>query len=310
MPDLYPDVREALMTLRAVMLILVAALGGSLFAQGMSEDYVDARTEEKFSKNHGFSFEWDVYGYIPWFEQQQRVRSGGIGSDAVSYTKDMDGFPIGFFGGTELRFRFSWHDSIEAGYNLYYTRAFKDELDDFTRWNGLIYPPNTDIDYGSDFHDFHILYRRDLFRLGLSKNITFFVKAGLEYSYIRTNVGSDNFPAVDDKDVETFRELFPWYTAGFGAEIEIGQSFRITAEARATYEVGFPTFQRRDKNDMKQSIWSLTGLVNFNWNITDWFSLVVNVHYRYLRVRLYGGFRQDNFLWYSVGPDIGFGLRF
>jgi hypothetical protein len=297
------------MTLRVLLFLVVASCAAGVFAQGMSEDYVRERTDEKFAKPHGFSLEWDLFGYIPFFEQQQRVRSGGLGSDRFSYTDDMDGFPIGFFGGTEVRFRFSWHDSLEVGYGAYYTRAFKDELGEFKRWNGVIYPPTTDIDYASDFHDFNILYRRDLFRLGLAKNFTVFVKAGLEYSYISTHVSSDNFPAPE-RDTERFRELLPWYSIGLGVELEIGSTIRITAEARGTYEVGIPTLQKRDKDDMKQSIVSLTGLVSFDWNITDWFALVVRVHYRYLKVRLYGGFRQDNFLWWSIGPDIGFGLRF
>jgi hypothetical protein len=298
------------MTLRALLFLLVASCAASLGAQGMSEDYVRERTDEKYSRPHGFGFEWDLFGYIPYFEQQQRVRSAGIGSDRISYTDDMDGAPIGFFGGTEVRFRFSWHDSIEVGYGLYYTRAFKDELGEFKRWNGIIYPPTTDIDYAADFHEVNLMYRRDLFRLGLSKNFTVFIKAGLEYAYIRTQVASDNFTVQKDRDIEQFRELLPWYSLGVGIELEIGQSFRITTEARGTYEVGIPTFQERDKDQMKQSIVSLTGLVAFDWNITDWFALVVRVHYRYLKVRLYGGFRQDNFLWYSVGPDIGFGIRF
>jgi hypothetical protein len=298
------------MTLRALLFLVVASCAAGVFAQGMSEDYVRERTDEKFSKPHGFGLEWDLFGYIPFFEQQQRVRADGIGSDRISYTDDMDGFPIGFFGGTEVRFRFSWHDSIEVGYGLYYTRAFKDELGEFKRWNGIIYPPTTDIDYAADLHEFSVIYRRDLFRLGLAKNFTVFVKAGLEYAYIRTQVASDNFPVLKDRDLEQFRELLPYYTLGLGIELEIGSSIRITAEARGTYEVGVPTFQKRDKDQMKQSIVSLNGIVAFDWNITDWFAIVVRAHYHYLKVRLYGGFRQDNFLWWSVGPDIGFGLRF
>src|SRR5688572_31548907 len=100
------------MTLRVLLFLVVASCAAGVFAQGMSEDYVRERTDEKFAKPHGFSLEWDLFGYIPFFEQQQRVRSGGLGSDRFSYTDDMDGFPIGFFGGTEVRFRFSWHDSF------------------------------------------------------------------------------------------------------------------------------------------------------------------------------------------------------
>ncbi|MBZ0137363.1 MAG: hypothetical protein K8I27_13435 [Planctomycetes bacterium] len=298
------------MTLRGLLLVLIAGLGAFLHAQGMSDNYVEKRAEEKFSKPHGFSLDWDLYAHVGFFEQQQRVRSAGIGSDRISFTDDLDGAPIGVTGGTDLRLRFSWHDSIQISFNPYFWRAFKDDLDDFKRWNGIIYPPNTDIDYAADLYEFSVLYRRDLFRLGLSKSFTFFAKAGLEYAYIRTQVGSDTFTVDDDRDVEVFRELLPWYSVGLGAEIEIGQSIRLTAEARGTYFAGFPTFQERDSSDMKQSVTSLHGIFTFEWNITDWFALVARARFHYLKVRLYGGFRQDNFLFYTYGPDIGFGLRF
>lgn len=298
------------MMLRGLMLLLVAVAGASLFAQGMSEDYVRERADEKFSKPHGFSLDWDLWVHVGLFEQQQRSRSAGIGSDAVSFTKDMDGAPIGVFGGTDVRMRFSWHDSVQISYTAAYLRAFKDDLDDFTRWNGVIYPPNTDIDYAADMHEFSVLYRRDLFRLGLSRSFTFFVKAGLEYAYIRTQVGSDTFKLDDDRDVVEYSEMLPWYSVGVGTELQVGQNIRLTAEARGTYFAGFPTFQERNDEDMKQSITSLHANFTFEWNITDWFALVARAKFRYFRAKLYGGFQRDNFLFYSYGPDIGFGFRF
>lgn len=298
------------MKLRALLVALIALVGGSLLAQGMSEEYVRQRAAEKFSRPHGFGLEWDLFAYIPWFEQQQRVRAMGLGSDRVSFTDDAGGAPIGLFGGTEVRFRFTWHDSIHIGYSPYILRAFEDEIDDPIRWNGVFYPEGTDIDYASDFHDFHIHYRRDLFRLGLARNITFFVKAGLEYAYVRTEVGSDTFNLDRDRTSEEFREVLPWYNLGFGMEMEIGQSIRLTAEARGTYQVGVPTFQKRDGDRMKQSVWSLTGIFAFEWNVTDWFVVLGRARYRYLKLFLYGGFRKDRFLWYSAGMDVGFGFRF
>lgn len=298
------------MMFRGLLLILIAGLGASLFAQGMSDDYVRQRAEEKYSKPSGFSLDWDLWVHVGLFEQQQRVRAAGLGSDRISFTKDMDGAPLGVFGGTDIRMRFTWHDSLHIGYTAAYLRAFKDDLDDFTRWNGVIYPPNTDIDYGADFHEFSALYRRDLFRFGLSRSFTFFIKAGLEYAYIRTQVGSDTFKVDDGRDVEEFREMLPWYSVGVGSELLVGQNIRLTAELRGTYFAGFPTFQERDDADMKQSITSLHANVTFEWHITDWFALVARAKFRYFRARLYGGNRQDNFLFYSYGPDIGFGFRF
>lgn len=298
------------MKFRAVILLLLCACGASLYAQGMSEDYVRARTAAKYDKPYGFGLEWDLYGYIPFFEQMQRVRADGLPSDRIGNTKDLDGSPIGFFGGTDVRFRFSWNDSIELGYNAYYVRTFSDGLDETKRWNGLVYAPDTDLDYAADYHEFRLLYRRDIFRLGLSKSFSFFVKAGLEYAYINTSVGSDTFTVSDDRDKEQFREILPWWTAGFGVDIDVTSDIRISAEARGTYEVGWTTFQKRGGEHLKQSVVGLTGLASFEWKIVDWFVLIARVHYRYLKVRLYGGYRQDNFLWYSIGPDIGFGLRF
>lgn len=298
------------MKLQFVLVVMIALIGGSLFAQGMSEEYVRQRADEKYSKPHGFSLEWDLFAYVPYFEQQQRVRAFGLESDRVSFTDDANGPPIWVTGGTEVRFRFSWHDSIHLGYSPYIMRAFDDDLDEPKRWNGIAFPENTDIDYLADFHDAHIHYRRDLFRLGLARNIAFYVKAGLEYAYIRTEISSDTFRLDRDRTVEEFREVLPWYNVGLGMEIEVGQSIRLNIEARGTYQVGVPTFQERDGEDMKQSVVSLTGLVGFEWKLTDWFAVIGRVHFRYLRLELYGGFRKDQFLWYSLGPDVGIGFRF
>jgi hypothetical protein len=295
------------MLLRLVTLLLAGS--SCLAAQGMSEDYVRARTEAKYSKPYGIGVEWDVFAHVPYFEQRHQVRANGLGGDSISYTRDMDAPPIGVFLDTELRVRFSWHDSIEAGYGFHVLRAFKDELDERTRFNGVIYPQGVDIDYGSDWHDFRLHYRRDLFRLGLAKDFTFYLTVGLEWTYLKVQVGSDSFPVRDDRDEEYFRELLPWWNAGLGMQIELGP-VRLTADARGTYAVGYPTFQRRDDETMKQSIVSLTGVVTFEYAITDWFSLIVRAKGRYFFAKLYGGFRSDRFVWYSVGPELGIGLRF
>ncbi len=295
---------------RALLAILLAATGGALFAQGMSEEYVRQRADERLSKPHGFSLEWDAFAYVPWFEQMQKVRGDGLPADRLAFVDDMGGFPVGIFGGTELRARFTWNDSVHFGYAPYILRAFDDDIDDFKRWNGVLYPGGTDLDYAADFHDFHVHYRRDLLRMGLDKNVTFFGKIGLEYAYVRTRVASDTFVlGSDDRDVEDFSEVLPWYNVGIGMEMLIGQRIRLTAEARGTYQVGMPTFQERDDEDMKQSIVSLTGVVAFDYHITDWFVLTARARFRYLRMQLYGGDRKSQFLWYSIVPDIGFGLR-
>lgn len=299
------------MKLRVVLALLIASLGGALCAQGMSEEYVRQRADERFSKPHGFGIEWDVFAHIPWFEQMQRVRADGLPGDRIAFVDDMGGFPVGVFGGTELRARFTWNDSLHFGYAPYILRAFDDEIDERTRWNGLNYPAGTDLDYASDFHDFHLHYRRDLFRMGLDKNVTFFAKFGLEYALVRTRVNSDTFTlSGDERDIEEFNEVLPWYNVGLGMEMLIGRSIRVTAEARGTYQAGVPTFSKRDDENMKQSIASLTGVVAFDYNLTEWFVITARVRFRYLRMELYGGDRNSRFLWYSLGPDIGFGVRF
>jgi hypothetical protein len=61
---------------------------------------------------------------------------------------------------------------------------------------------------------------------------------------------------------------------------------------------------------MKQSIISLTGVITFDYAISDWFSLVFRAKGRYFKAKLYGGFRADEFLWTGIGPEVGIGLRF
>lgn len=291
------------------LIVALAALALPVAAQGMSEEYVRQRTDEKLSRPHGFSIEWDLFAHIAYFEQQQKIRGNGLPGDAISF-RDAGGTPFGVFPSTELRMRFSWHDSLKLGWNAQFLRAFNDEFDDTTRFNGVIYPEGTDQDYGADFMEFNLIYRRDIFRLGLSKNFTMYVQAGLEYAYIKAMTGSDNFPVEEDRDEETFRELLPWYTVGLGTEIEIGSSIRLRVDARGTYMVGFPTFQKRDGDSMKQSVVGLNAHFAFEYNLTEWFALIARVNMRYLRVKLYGGDRADSFLWYSLGPELGIGFRF
>jgi hypothetical protein len=278
-------------------------------AQGMSSEYVEARTDAKYSKPHGVSLSWDIFAHVPWFDQRHEVRANGLEGDRLSFTDDADGLPIGVFLDTEMRLRFSWHDSIEAGYGFHVLRGFRDDIDEERRFNGVAYPEGVDLDYGSDWHEMRLHYRRDLFRLGLANNWTFYLTAGLEWAYIKVQTGSDSFPVREDRDEEHFRELLPWWNAGLGLEIEFGP-VRIGIDARGTYEVGVPTFQKRDDEPMKQSIISLTGVITFDYAIADWFSLVFRAKGRYFKAKLYGGFRADEFLWTGIGPEVGIGFRF
>lgn len=291
------------------LICLLLLLGAPLCAQGMSEDYVRARTEARFASNHGVSLEWDLWAYAAFFEQQHKVRANGFGGDGIGFARDMDGLPVGVFLDTEARVRFSWHDSIEVGYGFALTRAFKDDLGTFVRFNGVVYPPGVDINFAADWHEMRLHYRRDLFRFGLGREFTLYATAGLEWSQITVQTGSDTFPVSKDRDVETFRELLPWWNAGVGLQLELGTRMRLTVDARGTYAVGYPTFQERDDNTMKQSIVSISGNVAFEYAITDWLVLTGRVKMRYLFVKLYGGSRSDRFLWYSLGPEIGFGIR-
>jgi hypothetical protein len=297
------------MGLRYLLVSTLLILGGSLLAQGMSDDYLRARTEAKFAKPHGVSAEWDLFAHIPYFEQRQRSRANGLEPDTIGYSRDMDALPIGLFFTTELRVRFSWHDSIELGYGLHVMRAFSDELDSDIAFNGVRYPQGVDIDYGFDWHEFRAHYRRDLFRLGMTKSFTTYLTAGLEWAIIETQVGSDTFPVSDNRDRLRFKELLPWWSAGLGVQLELGD-VRLTLDGRGTYAVGYPTFQKRDDNHMKQSVVSLAMFAALEYQVTDWFSLVARAKLRYLRAKLYGGYRADVFHYQSLGPEIGIGFRF
>lgn len=297
------------MGLRFLGLVILIGCAAGLAAQGMSEDYVRARTEAKFGKPHGVSADLRLVANVPYFNQTQRSRAYGLEPTTIGFSRDMDGVPIGVFPRVELSLRFSWHDSIQAGYGFHILRAFQDELDDDIDFNGVRYPAGTDIDYGSDWHEFSLHYRRDLFRLGLAKNFTFYATAGLEWAVVSIQTGSDDLPVSDGRDRIRFRELLPWWSAGVGAELEIGD-FRISADARGTYAVGYPTLQKRDGNSMKQSIVSISAHAALEYQVNDWFSLVLRGKYRYFRAKLYGGFRADRYSWQSMGPEIGVGFRF
>ncbi len=294
----------------ALLLSLCILCAPLALAQGMSEDYVRERTRARFARPYGIGIEWDLLAHGALFDQMQKVRANGIPGDRIGYSRDMDGLPIGVFLDTELSLRWSWHDSVTVGYGFHVLREFDDELDENTRFNGVIYPKGVDVDYGADWHDMFAVYRRDLFHLGLAGNFAVFAEIGLEWGLITTRFGSDTYRVKDDRDVERFAELLPWYTAGLGFEWQIGQHVRLSAQGRGTYEVGVPTFQRRDDETMKQSVVSLTGLVGFEYAVTDWFSIVARAKYRYLKLKLYGGYRSDQFLWWSAGPEIGIGFRF
>lgn len=297
------------MSLRFLMLAVLAGCAAGASAQGMSEDYVRERTEAKFGKPHGISASLDLFAHVPYFQQTQRSRAFGLEPTTIRYGQDMDGFPVGIFPDVEFSLRFSWHDSIQAGYGFNFTRAFQDELDDDLNFNGVRYPAGTDIDYGSDWHEFRLHYRRDLFRLGLAKNFTFYATAGLEWAVVSIKTGSDDLPVSDGRDRLRFRELLPWWSAGVGAEYAIG-SFKFSVDGRGSYAVGYPTFQKRDGETMKQSIVSITAHVAMEYQVNDWFSLILRGKYRYFTAKLYGGFRADRFTWESMGPEIGIGFRF
>ena len=299
------------MTLRVlVVALLAAAAAASVAAQGVSEEYARERTRARFERPYGLGIEWDAFAHAPFFEQMHKVRAEGLPGDRIGYNRDMNALPLGVFLDTELRLRFSWHDSIEAGYGFAVLRAFDDRLDETSRFNGVVYPKGTDSDYGADWHEFRLLYRRDLFRLGLDGNFTMYGKVGLEWSMLKVQFGSDTYAVEQDRDEERLRELLPWWNAGLGFELNIGHDWRITAEGRGTYEVGVPTFQKRDGESFKQSIISLTGEAALEYRVTDWFALILRGKYRYFRAKLYGGYRADSFLWWSAGPEFGIGLRF
>jgi hypothetical protein len=292
-------------------LVVGVVLAGAevLSAQGMSRDYVRARAHERLSRPHGLGMELDILGHTPWFEQTQRVRAGGIDGDTIGYADEFNGLDFGAFLNAELRVRWSWHDSIELGYSFHLLRSYARELADPVGFNGIQYPAGVDAEYSSDWHDFRAHYRRDLLRVGLARNLVIYGVAGLEWAVIEAGMESDTFPIEDDRTSAKYRELLPWWNAGIGAELALGQRTRIGLDVRGTYAVGYPTFQKRDDSNMKQSVVSLTGRAAFEYHLTDWFVLVARGKVRYLELRLYGGRRQSDFEWFSIGPELGIGIR-
>ncbi|NUO16575.1 MAG: hypothetical protein HUU03_09065 [Planctomycetaceae bacterium] len=296
---------------RVVLLLSLLGLAAPLCAQSgyMSEEYLRERERQKFAKPHGISAEVDVFGLFPFFDQWQSVKADGVKADRVNFARDLNGVPFGAFLDTNVRVRFSWYDSLELGYSFSLLREF-DKFEDSTRWNGFIYPEGIDADYGSDFHDFHALYRRDLFYLGSSSNFSLFLQAGLEWAIIDTQVGSDDFTPQDNRERERFRELLPWAVGGAGFVWDISRHFRLSASAFAGYQDGFPTFQKREGRRVKQSVFSLTGRLLFEWRPVSFFSVLVGAKYRYLNVELESKVRHSEFSWMAMGPEIGIGFRF
>jgi hypothetical protein len=295
---------------RLLLGLLVAVFGAALAAQGMTRDYIQARTEARFARPHGLSAELDVLGFGAVLRQYQRVRAEGLPGDTVDYERDAGAPPYAPFFNAEFRLRFSWHDSVEVGYGFHLLRAFEDNLGRERRFNGVAYPEGVDLNYRSDFHDFRALYRRDLFRMGLSKSMTFYGLLGLEWAVIETEVSSDSFPVQGGREKERFRELLPWYNAGLGTEIEVSPSIRVSLSGRGAYVVGMPTFQKRDGNNVKQSIVSADARFTLEYRVLDWLAIVGRARYRLMNARLYGGFRQSNYVLEAWGPELGIGLRF
>jgi len=297
--------------IRVVLLGVALLMAAPVMAQGggMSDEYVRERERQKFAKPYGFGVELDLFGLFPYFDQWQQVAADGLGSDRVNYAGDMNGTPFGAFLDTDVRLRFSWHDSIELGYSFASLRQF-DTFEETTRWNGFIYPAGVDADYTSDLHDMHVLYRRDLFRVGRSSNFSFFIQAGLEWAVIDTQVGSDDFSAQDNRERERFRELLPWPALGLGFVWDISDHFALRADAFGGWEDSFPTFQKREGRRVKQSVLSLTARALFEWKPVSFFAVLVGARYRYLNVELESKIRHSEYLWFSVGPEVGIGFRF
>ena len=289
-------------------LLLVAVCASSLCAQGVAEDYRRERERARFAKPHGFSFSGDIFAKGLYFDQQQKVRADGIPGDTVSYT-DFDGVPFNVFPEIDLRARFTWWDSIELGYSFAILRAF-DRFSEDTGFNGTVFPEDVDGDYGADFHDMHFLYRRDLFYVGGASECALFFEVGVEWAIINTKLDSDDVPALQKRGTERFRELLPWLVAGVGFEWQMGDHFNFRLDGFGGYVNPMPTLQKRDDKWVKQSITSITGRALFEWRPVPFFAVLFGAQYRYMRVRLVAGFRQDNFLWWSVGPELGVGFRF
>lgn len=296
--------------LRAVLMLVACCLCAPLLAKpgAMSEDYVRERERQKFSKPHGFSAEIDAFGLFPYFSQSQRVEANGLRGDTVDWRGDAGGIPFGAFLDVGVRMRFSWHDSIELSYSFAILREF-DEFDSNTRWNGFIYPDGVDMDYAADFHDLHLLYRRDLFYAGSANNFNFFIQAGLEWAVIDTQVGSDDFPPQDNRERERFRELLPWPALGAGFVWNFGEHFTLRLDGLVGY-ADWSTLQNREGRKVNQELFSITGRAAFEWKPIPWFAVLAGVKYRSLNVELESKKRNSEFEWWSVGPEVGVGFRF
>ena len=292
-----------------LLLTLLSLAAVAVHAQGMSDDYVRERTQARYERPHGLTFSWDLLVEGLLLTQEQKVFADGIPADTLAYD-EFDGQDIGIFAETELRMRFSWHDSISFGYGFHVLRSFVDETDEAVGFNGVLYPAGVDADYGSDWHEFRLLYRRDLFRLGLADSFTFFVEAGLEWSLVSAKLGSDTFTVTDDRDTEKFSELLPWYCIGLGFDWELSNSLVLSVQARGSYLNGFPTFQKRDDESVNQAVLSLAGTVGLDWALTDWFSLLLRGKYRYFQAKLYSDIRTDEFFFGGMGVQAGIGFRF
>jgi hypothetical protein len=297
--------------MKPVLLLALALLAAPLFAQrgGVSDDYIRERERQKFAKPHGFSAQVDLFGLFPYFDQWQRVKADGLKADKVDFRDDAGGLPFGAFFDCDVRLRFTWHDSIEMGYSFAFLRRY-DEFESTTRWNGFTYPKGVDIDYETDFHDMHVMYRRDLFRLGLSNNFSFFIQAGLEWAVIDARVGSDDMPPLNNRKRERFRELLPWTIAGVGIVWDITDHMSLRADAYGGFQADFPTFQKREGKRVDQSVLSIAARAMFEWRPVSFFAVNAGVRYRLLSVELESGRRLSEFLWFAIGPEVGFGLRF
>ncbi|MCC6572745.1 MAG: hypothetical protein IT462_03045 [Planctomycetes bacterium] len=295
--------------MRHAIWALIFIVCGNLCAQTVTEEYRAERERARFAKPHGFCFEGNLFCYAPYFDQQQKVRAYGVPGDGVSYRRDFDGVPFGAFLDLDLRARFTWWDSLEFGYGFASLRAFKD-FDEPTSFNGTTFPADVDGDYASDFHDFHLMYRRDFLYVGERSEFSLFFQVGIEWAIISTEVSSDDVPTIKHRETVRFREVLPWPAAGIGFNWNFGDHFNLRVDGYGSYINPMPTFQERDGKDVKQSLTSITGRALFEWRPWPFFSVLMGAQYRYLKMRLVAGFRQDNYLWWSVGPEIGVGFRF
>ncbi|MEE9311462.1 MAG: hypothetical protein V3V10_03510 [Planctomycetota bacterium] len=301
------------MSHRVFLLLAVCLLASSLSAQdgGMSEDYIRDRAEARHARPYGVTLDIDLFGWIVGFDQQFRARSGSAGgSDAISLTKDLDHPAISGFGSLEMNIRFSWNDSIHFQYGTGFTRGFGDFEQD-TRWNGTIFPANSDADMEADWHDIALFYRRDFFRFGLDQQFNFYALAGMEYTPVSGSLSSDDFPVSEDSEQVNFDGLLPWYTAGVGLDWEIDNEWSANMQVRGSYMRGIGTFSEDDDGEeIRQDVISIHAVAGAVWKVTDWFVLHGRLKARYLRVGVNSGHNFERFLFFGVGPELGIGFRF